>query len=481
MLKKEELFVLIKSLTKSEKRYFKLYSAHNNSSTNYTKLFDAIDEQDVYNEQAIKKKYRDEPFIKQLHVTKNYLRNMILASLRNYHADISKDAILKDMLRNVEVLYNKELYILCQNELKKAEAIADKYELVTGKADVLSWKRKLMQVKEPSNYNALYDIINTHADVVQIQKNGVDHWKQMILETWETMGADPPGEQHKPYPEKAITIQSKVLQHNTAYIKYLREDKSKQGEKELLKLIRLLEDNPERLIEEPVSYISTINNLVSYMIFNKNDNKALALINKAKTAYDQFKVTSDKRSLLKQMLRTYNLELEIYRNKKHINEEGFLFISKTESFINVNQSKIPKDYLLSFWFQFAHIYFKYGNYDTALHWVNNILNNKFDKSRQDLQVQARMLNIIIHFKQKNYFVLRYYVDSTRRFIRKIRPVEDYEDVLLKFFARMSTIHEYKRRDECKTLYHQLFVDESIKVPDGVMDYIDYKSWLEDMM
>ena len=63
-----DLFELIKSLTKSEKRYFKVYSAQQtkNNSNNYILLFDAIDRQEVYNEEKIKRKFRNHTFGKKL-------------------------------------------------------------------------------------------------------------------------------------------------------------------------------------------------------------------------------------------------------------------------------------------------------------------------------------------------------------------------------------------------------------------------------
>ena len=57
MIKKEQLFALIKSLTKAEKRYFKLFASVNNTDANYILLFDAIDAQDVYDEKRIKEKF----------------------------------------------------------------------------------------------------------------------------------------------------------------------------------------------------------------------------------------------------------------------------------------------------------------------------------------------------------------------------------------------------------------------------------------
>ena len=53
-----------------------------------------------------------------------HLYRLILKSLRSYHTSISKDAELKDLLRNVEILYYKELYNQCHYGLKKAENLA---------------------------------------------------------------------------------------------------------------------------------------------------------------------------------------------------------------------------------------------------------------------------------------------------------------------------------------------------------------------
>ena len=54
-----ELFNLIKSLTKSEKRFFKLSSSLQSGEKNYLKIFDAIDEQDEYDEYALKDMFKN--------------------------------------------------------------------------------------------------------------------------------------------------------------------------------------------------------------------------------------------------------------------------------------------------------------------------------------------------------------------------------------------------------------------------------------
>ncbi len=477
MLKQEELFVLIKSMTRSEKRYFKLYC--NAPQADYMLLFEAIEKQQLYNEQAIKEKFSGATFLKQLHVLKNYLRKQIMASLRSFHNEVSKDAILKDTLRNVEVLFHKELFQLCSAELSKAESLAEQYELNLGMIEIQNWKRKLSQALTPHNYKEFDSYVHKQSEVLGVLKDNNGYWKNMILETWKTFGASTAPERPLEKANHPQTLDAKVLYYNTRYIKSLREGNAKKGEKDLRELIELLEEYPHRLKEEPASYISTINNLTSYLVFSKRDKEALELINKAKSTYETFRITSEKKSMLKQILRTYNIELEIYRNKKRKSKKDFVFIGNTEKFIGDNKNKIPVDYLLSFWFQLASLHFSKGNYDKVISWLNNLLNSKHKTVRTDLHKHARMLNIMVHFERRNLFVLRYFIDSARRYAKKYTDYQPYEEQLFRFFTRISKAHEYEYRQEYKQAYDEFFPqDEESMIPDIVLDYVDYKAWLK---
>ena len=68
-----ELFSLIKSLTKSEKRFFKLNSSLQSGDKNYLKLFDYIEKQNSYNEEKLKNNFKGEKFILHLPSEKNHL------------------------------------------------------------------------------------------------------------------------------------------------------------------------------------------------------------------------------------------------------------------------------------------------------------------------------------------------------------------------------------------------------------------------
>ena len=246
-----------------------------------------------------------------------------------------------------------------------------------------------------------------------------------------------------------------MLHYNSAYLWHLQRKNYPKAENAMYDLLALFEMQPHRMQEDSGLYGSSVNNLVSYLVFRKKHTEALTLITKAKMTYEQWSITSENKTLLKQILRTYNIELELYRDTKTY-DEHLEFIDATEAFITANKHKMPKEYLLSFWFQLANIHFMRKDFDRSLQWINQLLNAKFQGIERALLVHARMLNLMVHLEQQNLFVLRYFVDSTRRFIRKIKQLDEHEKILLSFFSRISNTSPLEYKDRFAELYRRLF-------------------------
>ena len=116
----DELFQLIKTLEKGEKRNFKLYVTRNAATDDLKiiQLFDALDHADVYDEESILKKH---PSIQkqQLSNLKAHLYRQILSSLRLIRIDQSIDIQLHEQLDYARILYNKGLYLQSLKLLQK--------------------------------------------------------------------------------------------------------------------------------------------------------------------------------------------------------------------------------------------------------------------------------------------------------------------------------------------------------------------------
>lgn len=480
MVKQEQLFILIQSLSRNEKRYFKVFCGKEKGAANYIKLFDAIDKQESYDEATIKKKFKGETFTKQLHVTKNYLHKLILKSLRDFHAGISKNAELKDLLRNVEILFNKELYQLSLNELKRAEQIANDFKLNYGLAEVYEWKRRLEQQARPHSYAEFERLLALQNEALN-QLIKTNHYWQLTTNLTSKLTSRQELESEYMYllddPDNATTLEETVLHYNSIYFKCITEDNIEEAQATLLKLVELLEQDPKRLRHNMSLYASSVNNLISYLVYTKKHDKALSYINRAKNIYAQWKLVSENKTILKQVLRTYNIELEIYRDNKtyKANKE---YIDSIDQFIAANENKMPSEYKLSTSFQLASIHFVLKNYSRSMHWINVILNNKFRGQRNDILIQARLLNLMVHLEQQNMFVLRHFVESAKRFINKLGDIAEYQKILLRFFSKIGQAYPYEYKELYQELYKQLFPENGESpLSQSAIDFIDYKTWI----
>ena len=483
MKKKEALFYLIKSLSGSEKRYFKVYCGQTGKEGKYLKVFDAIEKMEEYDEDRLRKKFAGEAFLNQFHVLKNYLNALILKSLRNYHAHLSKDAEVKDLLRNVEILFRRELYRHCEEELGKAQKVAKKYELNIALIEIHHWRRKLRQAVASQDFDSLLEHSLNQQEAIQLVQN-YNEYLQLILNVSGLLSGkeiEPKYQKTLEDPANAHSLDALILHYNAMYIREIITGKSERAEQILYELLNKLEAYPHRIQETPMSYISTLNNFIAYMTFNKRFEEGLKLISRAQSLSKKWKVDKGAPVVIRQMLRTYMMELEIFRDQRDT-ETHAARIAELEAFVTKEEKNIPLEYQASFWFQFAYLHYLSGNLSPTLKWLNLLLNTRLKATRLDIQLHGRLLNLMVHFEQGNLFVLRYFVDSSRRFIRKNYPPDDFHEILLKFFAKISKspISEYRGQFvELKSVLFPVEGEPLIKARS--LDYVEYKEWIERMM
>lgn len=101
------LFLLIRSMSGQEKRYFKLFSKLYKGDKHYIKLFDAIESQgENYDERKLRRSLKKEKWLSYFPKVKNHLYNAILKSLEVYGLENSEDG----ELQKAKILFGKGLY-----------------------------------------------------------------------------------------------------------------------------------------------------------------------------------------------------------------------------------------------------------------------------------------------------------------------------------------------------------------------------------
>lgn len=121
----DKLYRLIKSMSPAEKRYFK---RHYGSNTNtLTDLFDVINGQKSYDEEAVKEAFSDK-VASNLKVYKFQLEQLLLQSLVSYRYFSNVGSKIRQGLEQVEILAERNLIDMAMKQLDKTKQICLKYE-----------------------------------------------------------------------------------------------------------------------------------------------------------------------------------------------------------------------------------------------------------------------------------------------------------------------------------------------------------------
>ncbi len=130
MVSSSELFELIKSLSKAEKRYFTLNAGLQEGEKSYLMLFKEVEKMEVYNESKLKTSLSKLGFkVQHLAVSKLHLANIIMKSLRAFHENNNPEQTVFSLLSGAEILKKKGLYKQSLKQLGKAKEISKKFEL----------------------------------------------------------------------------------------------------------------------------------------------------------------------------------------------------------------------------------------------------------------------------------------------------------------------------------------------------------------
>jgi hypothetical protein len=478
MTKKGLLFLLIKSLTRAEKRYVRLTASGNKAESNYLCLFDAIDSQDQSDESRIREVFKGHKFVKQLHVTKDYLTRLILRALRNYHRSDSVNSQLLNHLLDIEVLFNKELYDQCLLTIEKAQLLAAEFEKLPLLSEVLSWKRRLLVARYGATPEEVPQILNLERETIEQMGQVNTYWDFAI----RSVEYAKKGKRflNNPYiagEDRATALQAKILRYHLLHTHYMFTNRPVASEKAVSDLISLLEDHPKRIHDDPGPFITAISNKVGLLLHQKRWKEIPPLIRKIREVPARYQMAGKQRITVRLWVRVFNVELELYRDSRQL-DKAVKLIDEIHRFLEVHGNVVPRDYVLLFTYQFASIHFLRKDYPQALFWLNQILNTNFGAIREDVQACTRLLLLTVHFELGNIIVLRYAVDACRRYLKKTRQLQAFHARMLSLFSRLSQYPAEDHEDLLLKAYDEMALGKALPGSETVLDYFDFKSWLK---
>jgi hypothetical protein len=493
MIASDELHKLVKSLSQSEKRFFKIYASRHviGEGNNYVRLFDAIAAQKVYNEQLVKDKFKGETFIKRFAAVKNYLHTLIIKSMRSFHSASTIDIELKEMLIDIDFLYQKGLYRQCEKLYKKAEKLAIEADKKTRLLEILEWNAKLMQVRNKDSEPERF-----HHSIFQEESRILDSIKQSLQLKSEVLNVfSLIRKKGFARSEQDLSLMKEVLNkyrklkyetlsfNDKYYLNYIQtvyHTSSGDNSKSVIftrRNIELLESIPAKLRDEEFEkYLVTLNNLVVNYIHLQKITETGPYIKKIRSL-----ATHNIRENVLLWATSYKLVLGVSIRTADF-EQAERIAAEVLSGIGYYYDKIPATDIVTFKYNIAIVYFANKKYPKAIKLLNEIINdNDNDHSlRDDIQSFARILRLITFWEKGEQEMLPYAVVSAYRFLYKRKRLYKFENIVLLFIREQlpdidTSIKQIAAFRELKEKLEQVFKDPLEK---KVLEYFDFITWIE---
>lgn len=486
-----ELFDLIKSLTKSEKRFFKLQSSLQGGDKNYVRIFDLIDGMDVYDEDTVKNVFKKERFIKHLPSEKNHLYKLILKALRGYYGENSISSFLQQEIKNIEILYSKGLFHECTKFLQRAKKIAAKHDRFYYWFELLHWEKTLLEDDfEDGRFVDLDALIQEEHDVIAKLRNLAEYHVlySKINYVFRSGGYTRTDENkklvdeimHHPLIQGKKTALSSTAATICRYTQGFCSLANGDYDTALIRFHRVIEIlDEEPLLRSDLSkrYIRTLNNIVKcYLYIGKFDESKKHIDLMRSMSKEEGFNTPDMNALIFKNAELMELQL------LHRTGNFYEAVKKAESLANglkQYETMIHKEYLLSFYFGFSYSYFGIGEFSKALHWLNKALNDNDGSLRQDFYSYIRLYNLAVHYELGNNSLLQYSIQSTTRFLQKRMRDFPVEKVIIQNFKKLIRAESSADKKKAFKKFNEN-LSEVIKTPEDkiLLRYFDYLSWTE---
>ena len=487
----DALFVLIKSLTKSEKRQFNLYVGRldGNVDAKFFSLFKFLEKLKAYDEKVIIKSGIVSK--QQLSNLKAHLYKQILISLRLNPAHKNIRIQIREQLDFATVLYQKGLYKQSLKLLDKAKSLAldneEKniaYEIVelekvietqyitrslSNRADQLS-----VQAKTLSQQNVIASKLSNLSLQLysHLLQNGYVKNNEELEFINKYFYSKLPA-----YDFESFGFREKLwLYKSHLWFSFLTQD-FLQSYKYASKWVDLFKEDSKYINQHPVFYLKGKNYLLEASFFVK----------KASTFKEElilFEKEVDKKIIPSNTNTDILIFQYLYANKLHLHfleatfEQGEYLVKIINKKLEQYKSRLDNHYIVMFYYKIACLYFGMGKNEECIRYLQKIISSKNLGSAEDLQCFARILNLIAHYEcGLDYDLERQFLD-TYKFLLKMENLQEVQKVFLNSIRDLSDVFPHEIKKEFKKIHAALKIYENHPYEKRAFLYLDILSWLE---
>ncbi|GAA0542061.1 hypothetical protein [Chitinophaga japonensis] len=488
----DALFILIKTLTKAEKRNFQLAFNKNNTKEDvlFIQLFNTLDKMKDYDEEQILKKI---PAIKkqQLSNVKAHLYKHLLTSLRLLYKQKDPLIDLREQLDYARVLYNKGLYNQSLKLLSKAKSMAMEQEEVMLAYEIVEFEKLIESRHITRSLENRADELSEESRRIELQLTSINRLSTLSLRLYGLYlklgharnerdaemvkhffeeNAPHVTQTHMSFYEKIYLYQAYcwyyyILQDFVMYYRYTQ------------KWVNLFKEYPSLLRTDVDMYIKAMHNLLTAHFYTMNDDKFINVLQEFESFINCQQESFNENTRTSAFVYLYTAKIN-----RHFLEgtfsEGLALVPELEERIAEHQLKVDQHRVLVFYYKIACLYFGSGDNNKAIVYLNKIIHLRIGNLRADIQCFARILHLIAHYELENYSLVEYLIKSVYHFISKNKDLGQMMEEILKFLRKNIYAHPKALRNAFADLKERLVQISRNPYERRSFLYLDIISWLE---
>ena len=488
---KDNLFILIKSLTKSEKRQFTLYVGRMDSNENskFLNLFQLLDKMKRYDEKIILKKGIVTK--QQLSNLKAHLYKQILISLRMNPMHKNIRIQIREQLDFATILYQKGLYKQILKVLEKAKLLALKHEEKYVAYDIVELEKVIESQYITRSLSNRTDTLITEAEALRNQNNLATQLSNLSLQLYERLIKAGYAKSDQEFREITQFFYEKLpkidydglgfrekLWYYKAHVWYsfLTQD-FLSTYRYASKWVEMFEESPAMISIHPVFYLKGNNYLMESLALIKYPSKFKETLKQMGywTQHASFPKNDNLKALRFQFY--YSNQLNVHFLEGSF-EEGLILIPEIKKGIRDYSNQIDPHHIMMFYYKMACIYFGAEDYENCIVFLDKIISNKSLKMREDLLCFSRVLNIFAHYEAGFDYHLESHLRETYKFLIKMNDLHEVQKAMIRFVRGLGDIYPHELKTAFEALYKELQQYENDPYERRSFLYLDILSWLE---
>lgn len=486
MAKTITIISLIQSLSKAEKRYFRLHTSLQKGTKDYMCLFESLNEgMETAN---AKKAFRRKRPKANYEATLKHLYKVLMDSLLRLRMDQNKNTSLVTALLKANILFEKSLYEEGFSQLKKIQADAEEYEHyivhlwaarmelhhlsnlnfhAIPESDLI---KKQMQIQKITRYSMN---INQHTSLYELLKHRLVY-KGHVRTT----------EQKKELSDLVVSelnIVSNPLADTVESYKthllfqahyFIAINEYKSALKAFYELNDLLEEHQYLWEDSPADYLAAIEGILdSLRTINHYDDMTYFI----KKIQGLPEISLHFQIMVQRVIYIYSVAGLINRGEF---EKAIILKTDFEESLFKKIQVLDAEKQAEVYLYTALIYFGNNDMNSAHRYLNKVLLESRQYYNLPVYQTFRLIHLLVHYELRNHDIILHEIRSVKR---KLKSSKSYklEKIIFKF---LQTSTHYNSEEErvtlwmkFKTMFEKISSD---KYEIQVLKIFDFAAWIE---